>query len=107
MALFAGLALVFLLVVAVVGTVSTLRRARRVAKEVRSSERVIGRAVDDAVRRATVLTEHLEETSEGAARLEAALARLRTSRARAAVLVAATREVRTAVRRVLAAVPSP
>ncbi len=106
MALFPGLALVFLLVVVVVGTIASVRRAKGLWHSVRSFERVIGRAMDDTQRRADAMNARLAAAGETSARLDAAVARLRTSRARAAVLASAMGEVRTTIRRALAVFPT-
>jgi hypothetical protein len=99
------LALAFLLAVGIVGIVVTLVRARELWRTSSSVSRVLGRGFDEVGRRTAALEARVGAAGESSAELDAALARLRTSRARAAVLAAALAEARQPLAQVRALVP--
>ena len=99
------LALAFLLVVAVVGTWVTVRRALELSRMSRSFGRVVGRGLDEINRRTQALEARVAAAGESSAELDAAIARLHSSRARAAVLAAALAEARAPLAQVRALVP--
>jgi hypothetical protein len=99
------LALAFLLAVAVVGTVVTVLRARDLRRTASSVSGVLGRGFDEVGRRTAALEARVAAAGESSAELDAALARLRASRARAVVLASAVAEARHPLARVRALVP--
>ena len=97
------------LILALVLTVAAVTYATLKGLEAFRGVKRLGRAMDSDLERITAATEeierHLELAAESGTTLEASLIRLRASRARLNVLIAAIADVRAAVMRVTAVVP--
>ena len=98
-------AFTLLLVVIVAGGAVTISRTISTLREFRSLRRTIGAGLDEILRRTADVERRLALAGEQAARLDAAVARLQGSRARAAVLAAAFADVRLSVMRLRGAFP--
>jgi len=99
------LALAFLLVVAAAGTTAAVLRTLRLWRSLRSLQRVLGAGFEDVLRRAGAVETRVAAAGSRAAKLDAAVARLRSSRARAAVLAQALAETRTTLAHARATLP--
>jgi len=97
------------LILALVLTVAAVTYATLKGLEAFRGVKRLGRAMESDLERITAATEeierHLELAAESGTTLEASLIRLRASRARLNVLIAAIADVRAAVGRVTAVVP--
>jgi len=105
MPLIAWLALTFLLLVFLTGTVVTSRRVVEVWQSFRSLQRVIGGTLEHVLARAAVTEQRVATATATAARLDEAVARLHRSTSRAAILASAVREIRGFIRRTRELVP--
>jgi len=105
MATVAWLSLAFLLLVAIVGVITTILRTMHTWRAFRSLKSVLDGPLAEVMRKTEVMEERLAAAGERAARLDEALERLQRSRTRAAVLAAAFGEVRESVNRVGRVVP--
>jgi hypothetical protein len=105
MATVAWLSLAFLLLVAIVGVLTTILRTIHAWRAFRSLKALLAGPVDEVLKKTAAMEERLAGAGERAARLDEALERLQRSRTRAAVLAAAFGEVRESVARVSAVVP--
>jgi hypothetical protein len=97
------------LILALALTVAAVTYATLKGLEAFRGVKRLGRAMDSDLERITAATEeierHLELAAESGTKLEASLIRLRASRARLNVLLAAIADVRAAVGRVTAVMP--
>jgi hypothetical protein len=105
MATVAWIGLALLLAAIVVGTTVTTMKTLRVWRSFRSLQRAIGGALDDILRKAADVENRVAQAGETAARLDAAVARLRGSTSRAEVLATAFGEVRASTRRARGVLP--
>jgi hypothetical protein len=105
MALLAWLALAFLVIAVIVGTTVTTLKTIRVWRSFRSLRGAVGGALDEILRKAADVENRVANAGDTAARLDAAVARLRGSTSRAEVLATAFGEVRASTRRARGIVP--
>jgi hypothetical protein len=105
MPLFAWAALIFLLLVSVVGAVVTSRRLVVVLRSFRSLQRIVTGALEHVVARTAVTEQRVAAAAATAERLDEAVTRLQRSRSRAAILASAVREIHGSFRRTQALVP--
>jgi hypothetical protein len=105
MATVAWLSLAFVLVVVIVGLITTILRTIHTWRAFRSLKDALGGRLDDILRKTADMEARLAGAGERAARLEEALERLQRSRTRAMVLATAFGEVRASVGRVTGVVP--
>jgi hypothetical protein len=105
MAALAWLSLAFLVTSVIVGTTVTTLKTIVVWRSFRSLRHVVAGALEDILRKAADVENRVAKAGETAARLDAAVARLRGSTSRAEVLATAFGEVRASTRRTRGIVP--
>jgi len=105
MATVAGIGLALLAVAVVIGSTVTILKTIRVWRSFRSLRRAVGGALEDILGKAADVENRLAGAGDTAARLDAAVARLRSSTSRAEVLATAFGEVRASAKRARGIVP--
>ena len=105
MSTLAWLALAASVVLVAASVAFAVVRALAAWRTFRSFRRLLGPQLDDVLRLAEAAEAHLARDGETAARLELATAQLQASLRAAAILMAAARESRATVSRVLSVVP--
>jgi len=99
------LALIIALVLTVASAIYVTLQGLEAFRAFKRLSRAIGGGLDRIATASGEIERHLALAAEGGTQLEAALARLRSSRARLNVLTSALADVRAAVGRVTAVVP--
>jgi hypothetical protein len=105
MATVAWIGLALLAAAIVFGSTVITVKTFRLWRSFRSLQRAVADALGDIVRKATDVEDRLAGAGDSAARLDAAVARLRDSTSRAEVLATAFGELRASTRRARGVVP--